>query len=132
MDAIKRSPEALIAFQILRALGMVPKGGTRPIVDMFAKKATAVMTNVPGPSQPIYLAGAKLTRTMFWVPRSGRLGLGISILSYSGSVHIGIAADRGLIPEPQRIADGFNEELEAMMELVELPKRDEPQRRGSL
>lgn len=128
MDEIKRSPEALIAFQILKALGTLPKGGTKPIVDMFAKKATAVMTNVPGPRQPIYLAGAKLTRTMFWVPRSGRLGLGISIISYNGAVHIGIAADKGLIPEPQRIADGFNEELESMMELVEAPKRDEKPR----
>ena len=124
MDAIKRSPEALVAFQVLRGLGFVPRGGTAPVVEMFARKATAVMTNVPGPREPISLAGTRLERAMFWVPRSGPIGLGLSILSYAGRVYVGIATDAGLVPDPERIAEHFHEELGAMMELVELPRRD--------
>jgi hypothetical protein len=34
------------------------------------------------------------------VPQSGRLALGVSILSYAGAIRIGVAADRAVIPEP--------------------------------
>ncbi|HYM97001.1 MAG TPA: WS/DGAT domain-containing protein, partial [Candidatus Sulfotelmatobacter sp.] len=80
----------------------------------FGSKATAVLTNVPGPREPLYLGGRKVARVMFWVPQSGRLGLGISILSYSGGVMLGVASDEGLVPDPERIVEAFNLEFEAM------------------
>jgi hypothetical protein len=40
--------------------------------------------------------------------------MGISILSYAGNVRLGLATDAGLIPDPQRIIDGFEAELERM------------------
>jgi hypothetical protein len=51
---------------------------------------------------------------MFWVPQSGHLGLGISILSYSGGVMLGIATDGGLVPDPERIVDAFRVEFGAL------------------
>jgi hypothetical protein len=51
---------------------------------------------------------------MFWVPQSGHLGLGISILSYNGGVRLGIATDAGLVPDPERIVENFEVEFEAM------------------
>jgi diacylglycerol O-acyltransferase / wax synthase len=75
-----------------------------------------VLTNVPGPREPLYMAGRKIDKVMFWVPQSGHLGLGISILSYAGSVMLGIATDAGLVPDPERIVDNFNVEFEAMLE----------------
>jgi len=50
---------------------------------------------------------------MFWVPQSGRLGLGISILSYAGGVMLGVATDEGLVPDPERIVAEFEKELRA-------------------
>jgi hypothetical protein len=77
-------------------------------------KGTAVMTNVPGPRERLSFAGAQIRDILFWVPQSGRLGMGISILSYAGNVRLGLATDAGLIPDPQRIIDGFEAELERM------------------
>ncbi len=37
--------------------------------------------------------------------------VGVSIMSYAGEVRIGVASDTGIVPEPQRIADLFEEEL---------------------
>ena len=51
---------------------------------------------------------------MFWVPQSGHLGLGISILSYAGGVMLGIASDEGLVPDPEGIVDAFGAELQAL------------------
>ena len=113
MDDIKGTPEALVAFGVLNALGLVPTRLHGNLVEFFGAKATAVLTNVPGPREPLYLAGRRVTNIMFWVPQSGRLGLGISILSYAGSVMVGIAADAGLIPDPERLIAEFETELAA-------------------
>ena len=114
MDELKRSPEALVAFGVLNVMGFAPVEVERLGLRFFGSKATAVLTNVPGPREPLYLAGRKLERAMFWVPQSGRLGLGISILSYAGGVMLGVATDEGLVPDPEKIVDGFEREFKAL------------------
>jgi diacylglycerol O-acyltransferase / wax synthase len=114
MDELKHSPEALVAFGVLNVLGLAPVEVERLGLRFFGSKATAVLTNVPGPREPLYLAGRKLERAMFWVPQSGRLGLGISILSYAGGVMLGVATDEGLVSDPERIVDGFEKEFKAL------------------
>lgn len=118
MDALKNTPEAVAAFGILNAMGLSPAEVQGRMVKMFGSKATAVLTNVPGPAFPLYLAGSEITGLMFWVPQSGRVSLGISILSYAGKVFLGVATDAGLVPEPDTIIEGFYEEYEGLMELV--------------
>jgi diacylglycerol O-acyltransferase / wax synthase len=73
------------------------------------------MTNVPGPQSPLWLAGARIDGLMFWVPQSGDIGLGVSILSYDGAVRFGIATDRGLCPDPERISARFADEFEKLV-----------------
>ena len=114
MDELKRSPEALIAFGVLNVMGFAPVEVERLGLRFFGSKATAVLTNVPGPRDPLYLAGRKLERAMFWVPQSGHLGLGISILSYAGGVMLGVATDEGLVPDPEKIVEGFEKEFQAL------------------
>lgn len=114
MDELKRSPEAMIAFGLLTLLGYAPVEVEQLGLRFFGSKATAVLTNVPGPRQPLFMAGRKITQVMFWVPQSGHLGLGISILSYDGGVRLGIATDAGLVPDPERIVEAFKVEFDAM------------------
>lgn len=111
MDEIKDSAEAAVAFGILTTIGMTPRQIERIIVDIFGMKGTLVLTNVPGPRKMLYLAGAGLKQIMFWVPQPGGLALGLSIISYNGSVIVGFASDAGLVPEPQRLADFFAQEI---------------------
>jgi diacylglycerol O-acyltransferase len=95
-------------------LGLAPVEVEHLGLRFFGTKATAVLTNVPGPRQPLYLAGRMLQNIMFWVPQSGHLGLGISILSYAGGVMLGVATDEGLVPDSERIVNGFALEFESM------------------
>lgn len=118
MVALKNSKEAPVALGILSAMGMSPQEFQGTLVRLFGSKTTAVMTNVPGPPMPIYLAGQKIEELMFWVPQSGRVSLGISIISYANKVSLGIATDVGLVPDPDRIMTGFYEEFEALLALV--------------
>jgi WS/DGAT/MGAT family acyltransferase len=114
MDAIKRSPEARLTFQALRALGLAPQVVFDEVVAVFERKASCVVTNVSGPRQPVSCAGAPIRDIMFWVPRAGRLALGLSVLSYAGSVRLGVASDAQVVPEPRGITDAFVEELRGL------------------
>ena len=125
MDDIKDTPEALVAFGVLSLMGLTPRQIEKIIIDFFAAKTSAVMTNVPGPRRPIYLAGQRLNSLMFWVPRGGDIGLGLSILSYASDVYVGIATDVGLMPDPQAIVDAYQAELNDLLRLVP-PTRSAP------
>jgi diacylglycerol O-acyltransferase / wax synthase len=119
MEAIKSSPEALVTFGVLHAMGRMTSQLQDIGVSLFGSKATAVMTNVPGPRETIYLAGAPVRELMFWVPQSGRLGLGVSILSYAGQVRLGVATDVGLVPDPDAIIGAFHDEFELLGRLTQ-------------
>lgn len=114
MEALKRSPEAAVTFVILQAMGRAPVPVTRALVKVLAAKGTLIVTNVPGPRSPVYLAGTRLAGLMFWVPQSGKVGLGVSICSYAGTVTVGVAVDAGLVPDPHRLLSGFRDELDAL------------------
>jgi len=112
--ALKRSAEPIVVLGILKMMGLSPNAVQKLVVKIFAAKTTAVATNVPGPREVLYLAGRKIEEIFFWVPQSGRVGLGISIFSYAGHVRLGIGTDAGLVPDPEVIAEGFHEELEEL------------------
>jgi hypothetical protein len=114
MDELKVSPEALLSFGVLSLMGLAPVEVEQLGLRFFGSKATAVLTNVPGPREPLYMAGRRIDKVMFWVPQSGHMGLGISILSYAGGVLLGIATDAGLVPDPERIVEAFKVEFEAL------------------
>jgi WS/DGAT/MGAT family acyltransferase len=116
MDVIKKSPEAFVIFGLLKTAGVMHPVIQAGIVKYFAKNATAVMTNVPGPTGPLALCGIEMDSIMFWVPQSGRLGMGVSILSYNKQVRVGIATDKLLVPDPEALIDGFHAELEGYHE----------------
>lgn len=111
MNAIKRSPEAVVALGILNVIGLTPIQVERIIVTIFGMKCTLVMTNVPGPRQALYLAGEPIKTMMFWVPSPSNLSLGISILSYAGEVILGVATDASVVPDPEQIISLFQEEF---------------------
>ena len=100
MNEIKNSPEAVVAYGVLYALGMTPLDIESVFLDFFGSKSSAVMTNVPGPQIQLYLAGSPMREIMAWVPQSAGLGMGVSIISYNGGVMIGVTTDAGLVPDP--------------------------------
>jgi hypothetical protein len=114
MNQLKNSTQPLLAFGLLAVAGVLIKPAQDAMLDLFAKKTTAVLTNVPGPKHKFKFCGATLEQQMFWVPQSGTTGVGISILSYGGSVQFGVITDTVLCPEPQKIIDRFTPEYQAL------------------
>ena len=118
MRVLRKSRQAVATFGALAAVGMAPPAVQAFALDMFSRKASAVATNVPGPQMPLYLAGCQITDQMFWVPQTGSIGLGISIMSYNGRVHFGLIADAKLMPDPDSVIRRFQPEFEKMLYLA--------------
>lgn len=128
MTQLKNSRQAAMTFGFLAALGMGPSALQRPVLDTLSEKASTVLTNVPGPQKPMFLAGSKMRSLMFWVPQSGSIGIGISILSYDGKVFFGMMTDRRRVPDPQAIVDRFHPEFEKLLYLgMMLPLEGRPE-----
>lgn len=107
MERLKHSSQAVLALWLLTAMGALPAAVEERSIDLLTSKASVVISNVPGPPAPLHLAGARIEQQFYWVPQSGAIGVGVSMLTYDGKVHFGVIADRNLIPDPHALASAF-------------------------
>jgi diacylglycerol O-acyltransferase / wax synthase len=128
MREIKGSREAPISYGILSLTGMTPEPLERRIIDLFTGKGTIIMTNVPGPREPVYIAGTPVRTTLFWAPTSGHIGMSVSIFSYRGEVTVGLMVDTELVPDPDEIVTQLERELFALGQLELRTRRRSPRR----
>jgi WS/DGAT/MGAT family acyltransferase len=122
--ALKQGTEAFLFLLLLQICGRGPPTLEKLVLKLFEDKASAVVTNVPGPTEAFSLAGKEVSDVMFWVPQSNGIGIGVSILSYDGDVRVGVTTDCGLVSEPFDLAEAFHAELDAMaadLQLAETP-----------
>jgi diacylglycerol O-acyltransferase / wax synthase len=111
---VKGRPDALATLAALAVLGTVPPRVEAPLLRFFARKASVVVTNVPGPREPLVLAGEPVESAMFWVPHPSTLGLGVSVLSYAGELRVGVRADEAVLDSPADLVARFEAELAAL------------------
>ncbi len=115
MDVLKQSYQPIVTLGLLAAVGAGPRLLQEALLQVLARNGTAVMTNVPGPKERLYFAGGEMDRFMFWVPQSGDIGMGVSVLSYNESVQFGLITDRQLCPDPKNVISGFAPEFEKLV-----------------
>ena len=114
MAEIKGSPEGAISYGVLDAIGRTPTQIEKLFVDLFTSKGSAVVTNVPGPREPVYMAGTPVGGVLVWAPCSGGVSMSVSIFSYAGEVTVGLMVDAGLVPDPEEILSAFVGEMGAL------------------
>jgi diacylglycerol O-acyltransferase len=129
MEEIKHGREGAVTYGVLSVTGFTPEPVERRIIDLFTAKGTAIMTNVPGPSEPIYLAGTAVRTALVWAPTSGHIGMSVSIFSYRGEVTIGLMVDATLIPDPDQIVTRLEPELESLAKVGAVRRRKPVRRR---
>lgn len=131
MNRLKRSYQAQVTYSLLDLFGRGPDILERRALDLLSNKASAVLTNVPGPKEALYLAGSKVTQPMFWVPQSGTIGIGMSILSYAGTVQFGITVDKAIHADPNAVMDYFRESFDALRHAALAGRQDALTREAS-
>ncbi len=118
MQTLKGSEQALLTYGLLAAVGSLPRAVEDLVMDLFSAKATLVASNLRGPESALSIGGAAVRQVLFWVPQSGSIGIGVSMLSYHGRVHFGVIADRELIPEPAELITRIKAAFEQLVLLV--------------
>ncbi len=106
-QALKHSYEPPVTLGIITALGYAPQILQDRVIDLLVSRCTAVMTNLPGPQHPLYLAGSRIKQVMFWVPQVGDVGMGVSILTFNGQVQFGLMTDTAIVPDPDEVIARF-------------------------
>jgi diacylglycerol O-acyltransferase / wax synthase len=86
--------------------GMVPAPLHRPLMQLVSALPFAglVLSDIPGPDTALQLLGHPVKACFPLMPLTGNIGLSIAALSMDGSIGIGVTADPGLVPDPQRLA----------------------------
>jgi WS/DGAT/MGAT family acyltransferase len=92
----------------------VPPVLFRAAGQLVAGKLHLLCSNVPGPTAPRYLAGARIESVHPFAPVMRGTPLSIALMSYAGRLGFGIDADPAEIPDPQRIATRLGRELVAL------------------
>jgi WS/DGAT/MGAT family acyltransferase len=115
MKELKSSKEAVVTLGLMAGLGHAPRLVQDQLFDLILSRATAVMTNVPGPQWELRLAGAPVRQVIFWVPQSGGIGMGVSILTYNGQVQFGLMSDTALLADPDQVICRFATEFENLL-----------------
>jgi diacylglycerol O-acyltransferase / wax synthase len=118
MDSIKHSPEAVLTFGLITAIGLTNTAVAKQVIDFFAAKAIGVTTNVAGPMTGRYLAGTRITGILGWVPGSGPQTLGVCIFSYDGVVRVGFKADAARVTDPEKLVHAFDDEMDTLVRLA--------------
>ena len=92
--------------------------GRSHLADRLPPAANVVVSNVPGPQVPLYVAGARvLTLYPVSIPTHG-MALNLTVQSYCGSLDFGLTACRRTVPDLHKLADYLDESLAELHDAV--------------
>lgn len=75
------------------------------LADYHPPPQNAVISNVPGPTEPLYIAGAKLVELYSTGPILEGIGLNVTVWSYTGTLYFGLISCRELMPDLWDLAE---------------------------
>lgn len=88
------------------------------ISERLPALANLAISNVPGPSIPLYLAGARLRHYYPVSIVTHGLGLNITVQSYAGNLEFGLTADSDIVAKPDILARALQRSLAELLELL--------------
>jgi diacylglycerol O-acyltransferase len=77
-----------------------------------------VVTNVPGPTIPLYAAGREMLEYLPFVPLGPGVRIGVAILSYNGRLGFGVTGDFDTAPDIDVVADGIEAAIVTLLDLA--------------
>ncbi|MDO8788240.1 MAG: wax ester/triacylglycerol synthase family O-acyltransferase [Sulfuritalea sp.] len=97
--------------------------GRSRVVDTLPILANVLISNVPGPTVPLYVNGLRMTG--YWplsIVEHG-IGLNITLMSYAGKLCLGFVVARCAVPDVRHLADDFLDAFEEMKQVMQKPAR---------
>jgi diacylglycerol O-acyltransferase / wax synthase len=130
-----RKPTGTVS-HVMELIDVLPSGAwlalgqlvNSPAVEAVPPIANFVVSNIPGPREKLYIAGAEITHMYGRTMVGAGIGLFIHCLSYGDSLDFGFTALADLIPDPNLIVEGVHRHLS---ELLKAPAQDDSSRNGN-
>ena len=109
MRAVKHSGQTIGAKALTELSGFAPPTLLHEAARLVTRQrlVNLVVTNVPGPQFPLYLAGRELTDLFPIVPLGANLNLGVAVVSYNGALDFGLVGDFVVMHDLDDLADDF-------------------------
>jgi diacylglycerol O-acyltransferase len=89
--------------------------GTRLAFRVPQRSLNTVTTNVPGPQQPLFLAGRRMLEAIPYVPIANQVRVGVAIFSYDGALKFGVTGDYDSAPDIRVLCDGIEKGMAALV-----------------
>jgi hypothetical protein len=86
----------------------------RRAVDFLSRRASVVMSNVPGPAERIQLLGHELEALVAFAPAAASIGVSFTLLGYAGTLQLGVESDAALPFDPEQLAADFTRALRSL------------------
>ena len=96
--------------------------GAAARVAMQSRPFNLVVTNIPGPRQPLQLLGTRLEALAPAVNLADGFGLGVALVSYAGQLTFGCVADPQLVPGLAAFADAIVASFEELEKTAATPE----------
>jgi diacylglycerol O-acyltransferase len=112
--ALKHSPAPPLSRLLLTTTVLLTPPGERAYHRFNQLRGSGVVTNVPGPTRPLHLAGARLDGIIGWGGMTGHLNLSVAFISLAGRVYAGLVSDEGITPDPDALLAGIGREWAAL------------------
>ena len=129
LEGLKSSGQAVGAEVLTQLSGFAPATVMDQASRLVARQRlfNLVVTNVPGPQFPLYLAGRRMIDPFPMVPLAKNQALGIALLSYDGEINFGLVGDYDLMWDLEDLAQDIADSLEELATAagVELTVREE-------
>lgn len=94
--------------------GLASLYGRSRLADSLPPMANIIVSNVPGPQFPLYLAGARIdTYAPVSIPAHG-MAVNLTVQSYNGKLEFGLTACRRAVPDVADLAEGMVQEAQAL------------------
>ena len=120
LRAHSETGRAVAADRIAGVAGFAPTTfhalGSRVAVREARGNVNLVITNVPGPQFPMYLAGAEMVETYPVPPLLPGFSLAVGVTSYDGAVYYGINADRDSLPDIELLGQCVRDALDELVD----------------
>jgi diacylglycerol O-acyltransferase / wax synthase len=131
MGERKRSGEPEGAQAILDAVGYAPRTLQQAVAHAAAspRAFNLVVSNIPGPLQPMYMLGCELEEVYPVVPLADRHAVSIGFTTVNDQAFFGVYADRDSLPEADELAGWIVDSLDELHD-PSPPRRPRPRSRG--
>ena len=116
----KRSGEPEGADRVLKAFGYAPHSVQRVVSHLVAspRAFNLVVSNIPGPREPLYMLGCELEESYPVVPIADRHALAIGFTTIKDEAFFGVYADRESLPDADLLAECLDQSVEELLTLA--------------